>query len=193
MFTLSPMPTAARIAILASTTNRWGSAVGFSMWGMLGGALHVLVVVVAFFVVPVNRKPSSATAWLLLITIAPFLGVIIFLLIGSPKLPPRRRRLQRRMSDLIAQAIDRASDDQAPAALLSPSVPAVALPHAALAELLPEYDNIMERMAREIEESKRLSNIPTLRFDCSEGISGRRFTRCRVARRPAGQHCYGIV
>lgn len=144
-----------------------------TFWSFIGGVLHVVVVAVAFFVVPVNRKPSSATAWLLLITIAPFIGVIIFLLIGSPKLPPRRRQLQRQMSGLIGQAIERASGDPATAALLTPPVPPVAMPHAALAqrlggmpafagncvELLPEYDAIIERMAHEIEGARRFVHV----------------------------------
>jgi cardiolipin synthase len=140
---------------------------------LVGGALHVLVVVVAFFVIPVNRKPSSATAWLLLITIAPLIGVIIFIYIGNPKLPPRRRQLQRKMSDLIGQAIERASGDPATAALLAPPAPPVAQPHAALAErlggmpafggncveVLAEYDAIIERMAREIDAAKRFAHV----------------------------------
>lgn len=144
-----------------------------TLWSLAGSALHILVVVSAFFVVPVNRKPSSATAWLLLITIAPLIGVVIFLLIGSPKLTPRRRQLQRQMSGLIAQAIEQASDDRATAALLRPAVPAVAMPHAALAqklggmptfagngvELLPAYNAIIERMAQEIDEAQRYAHI----------------------------------
>ncbi|NCC36844.1 MAG: cardiolipin synthase A, partial [Chloroflexia bacterium] len=144
-----------------------------TLWSFAGGALHMLVVVSAFFVVPVNRKPSSATAWLLLITIAPLIGVVIFLLIGSPKLTPRRRQLQRQMSDLIAQAIEQASDDRAMAALLKPAVSAVAMPHAALAqklggmpafagngvEFLPTYDAIIERMAQEIDGAQRYAHI----------------------------------
>jgi cardiolipin synthase A/B len=144
-----------------------------TFWSLVGGILHVLVVVVAFFVVPVNRKPSSATAWLLLITIAPFFGVLVFLLIGNPKLPPRRRQLQRQMSGMIAQALERASDHPATAALLMPTVPAVAQAHAALAqrlggmpsfagnsvELLPEYDAIIERMAQEIDQAQRYAHV----------------------------------
>ncbi|PDV97851.1 cardiolipin synthase [Candidatus Chloroploca asiatica] len=144
-----------------------------TLWSLAGGALHILIVLVAFFVVPVNRKPSSATAWLLLITIAPLIGVVIFLLIGSPKLTPRRRQLQHQMSGLIAQAIEQASGDRATASLLKPAVPAVALPHTALAqklggmpafagngvELLPTYNAIIERMAQEIEGAQRYAHI----------------------------------
>lgn len=144
-----------------------------TFWSFAGGLLHVLVVAVALVVVPVNRKPSSATAWLLLITIAPLIGVVIFLLIGSPRLPPRRRRLQWQMSELIAGAIDRADDDPVVAALLAPPIPALAQPHAALAqhlggmppfagncvELLHEYDAIIARMAHEVDAAQQYVHV----------------------------------
>ncbi len=144
-----------------------------SFWGLVSVAVHVCIVVAAFFIVPVNRKPSSATAWLLLVTIAPLVGVIIFILIGSPKLPPRRRQLQRRMSTMIEQLFDQISTEPSVAALLKPPVPASVLPHATLikrlggmlpvagnsVELLPEYDAIIERMAREINQAQRYVHI----------------------------------
>src|SRR5207237_10550957 len=55
--------------------------------------------------ISVNRKPSSATAWLLLIFLLPYFGLILFLLLGSPKLPKRRRAEQHNMSELISKAI----------------------------------------------------------------------------------------
>ena len=57
--------------------------------------------VVALVVVPRDRRPSSAMAWLLLIFFVPSLGVIAFLLIGSPKLPRHRREKQASMNRLI--------------------------------------------------------------------------------------------
>jgi len=53
-----------------------------------------IVCLVMLFIIPRNRKPSSATAWLLLMYIIPVVGIIIFLLIGSPKLSKRRRAMQ---------------------------------------------------------------------------------------------------
>ena len=73
-----------------------------ALWSTVALAAHVALVVAAFMFVPINRKPSSATAWLLLITAAPFIGLILFLLVGSPKLPARRRKLQRQMTTRIA-------------------------------------------------------------------------------------------
>src|SRR6185312_9497675 len=60
-----------------------------------------LIPIVALFIVPVNRKPTAATAWLLVMFILPYVGVLIFLLIGSPKLPRWRRAQQRTMNERI--------------------------------------------------------------------------------------------
>jgi phosphatidylserine/phosphatidylglycerophosphate/cardiolipin synthase-like enzyme len=64
-----------------------------------------IIVVVLLFIVPRNRKPSSATAWLLVISVLPLVGFIIFFLIGSPKLSKRRRAMQCSMSDTIIKAV----------------------------------------------------------------------------------------
>lgn len=55
----------------------------------------------AILLVPVNRRPSSAMAWLLAIFLIPYVGVIAFLLIGNPKLPKRRRAQQREVNAMI--------------------------------------------------------------------------------------------
>ena len=63
------------------------------------------------FHIPKKRKPSSAIAWLLLIFILPGLGVLLFLIIGSPKLSFRRRRKQEQIDELIAKATQHTTDD----------------------------------------------------------------------------------
>jgi len=68
-----------------------------------------IVGVVLLFIVPRNRKPSSATAWLLLTYVLPLLGLIFFFLIGSPKLSKRRRAMQCSMSGTIVKAVAEAS------------------------------------------------------------------------------------
>jgi cardiolipin synthase len=71
----------------------------------------------ALFVVPVNRKPSSATTWLMLIFLFPFVGLPVFLLIGSPKLSRHRRGQQHVLDEGIAHAVTylRQQPDMAPA------------------------------------------------------------------------------
>ena len=45
-------------------------------------------------IIPGNRKPSSAMAWLLLILLTPLLGIAVFLLLGSSKLGKARHAKQ---------------------------------------------------------------------------------------------------
>jgi cardiolipin synthase A/B len=79
----------------------------FFNWATISGLLGILgwlIAIAMLFIVPVNRKPSSATAWLLLIFLLPYFGLILFLLLGSPKLPKSRRAEQHDMSELINKA-----------------------------------------------------------------------------------------
>jgi len=55
----------------------------------------------ALTLIPERRKPAVAQAWLLLIFLTPVIGWIIYLLIGSTKLPRRRRDIQRRANQAI--------------------------------------------------------------------------------------------
>ena len=66
--------------------------------------------VVMLFVVPRNRKPSSATAWLMLIMLEPVVGTVIFATFGSPRLPKYRRELQKTADARIAQEIQNLSN-----------------------------------------------------------------------------------
>ena len=89
----------------------------------VAGVLTYLIGIAALFVIPAKRKPGEATAWLLLIFLGPFLGVILFLLLGTPKLSIWRRAQQRairaakpRRNDLevLADQIDGRSRPRAP-------------------------------------------------------------------------------
>jgi len=63
--------------------------------------IDITLRVVAVVIVPANRRPSSAVAWLLAIFLIPYAGALAFLLIGFPQLPRARRRKQRRVNELI--------------------------------------------------------------------------------------------
>ncbi|MFM2353493.1 MAG: cardiolipin synthase, partial [Actinomycetota bacterium] len=49
--------------------------------------LIVTIAVVSLIVVPRNRRPQSALAWLLLIYTLPLIGFTLFLMLGSRRLP----------------------------------------------------------------------------------------------------------
>ena len=69
--------------------------------GLISLVAHVAIVVVALIFLPRDRKPTAAMAWLLLIILFPFLGIVFFLLIGNFRLPKKRRDEQARINGMI--------------------------------------------------------------------------------------------
>lgn len=65
--------------------------------------IEYLVKIIALGVVPENRKPSSSLGWLLLILFLPAVGVVLFLILGSPYVHRRRARIQSEANVLLAK------------------------------------------------------------------------------------------
>ena len=133
--------------------------------------------VIMLFIIPTNRKPSSATAWLLTMLLLPYLGLILYFLIGNPKLPARRRAQQRTATELITETVTQAraltaADPQAHA-LLDPAIPGEYKRFVALntnlgglpafagnsVELLPDYAGSLARIAEAINEARYFVHI----------------------------------
>jgi cardiolipin synthase A/B len=74
-----------------------------SLWWLLAVLLDLAIKVIALIVIPRDRKPTAAMAWLLLIMLIPFVGLALFLLLGSYRLPRRRRSEQARIDALITE------------------------------------------------------------------------------------------
>ncbi|WP_166876200.1 cardiolipin synthase [Salinibacterium sp. ZJ450] len=68
--------------------------------------IDLAVRVVSLIVVPRNRRPQTATAWLLAIFLLPFIGILLFLLIGSTKLPKKRRERQETINTFILETTE---------------------------------------------------------------------------------------
>src|SRR5829696_5029260 len=66
--------------------------------------LDLAITVIALGLVPEGRRPSSATAWLLLILFLPIIGLLAFWLIGSPFVDRGRRRQQAAAGEVIGSA-----------------------------------------------------------------------------------------
>jgi cardiolipin synthase len=62
------------------------------LYEILGAGAGVVLIdlvirVVALIIIPRDRLPTAAMAWLLAVFFIPVIGVLLFLLIGNPKLP----------------------------------------------------------------------------------------------------------
>ena len=68
--------------------------------------IEYIVKIIAVGVVPENRRPSSSSAWLLLILFVPIVGIPAFLLLGSPYINQRRARIQAEANELMHEGAD---------------------------------------------------------------------------------------
>jgi len=147
-------------------------------WITILGVLSYLIGILALFIVPANRKPGEATAWLLLIFLAPIVGAILFLLLGSPKLSQWRRDQQRAMNERIKDFAEEAEQKPELAPIVDPPLPTRYEPHVNLiaqltgmpvmagntVELLPDYVGAVDRIVREINAAKRFVHLEYFMF-----------------------------
>ncbi|HEU5038348.1 MAG TPA: cardiolipin synthase [Nocardioides sp.] len=81
----------------------WASTLG----AILGAALvlaNIAIVLAALVVLPGNRRPQTAMAWLILILALPFLGFLLFLLFGRTTVGRQRRAQQEEVNAAILAA-----------------------------------------------------------------------------------------
>ncbi len=70
-------------------------------WLILVAIFDITVRIAAIIIIPRNRRPTAAMAWLLAIYFIPLVGVLLFLLIGNPRLPRKRRKMQAQINEYI--------------------------------------------------------------------------------------------
>ena len=138
---------------------------------IIGGILVVIdfaIRIAALIIVPRNRKPTAAMAWLLAIFLIPFVGIILFLLIGNSRLPPARRAKQRDLDRLITEraqtlALPPAASEWPDwfASLVRQNQELGALPALGgnTAELIDDYQASIDAMAAAIDSADRFVHV----------------------------------
>jgi cardiolipin synthase len=128
--------------------------------GALVVVIDLTIRLVALVVIPRDRLPTAAMAWLLAVFFIPVIGVGLFLLIGNPKLPERRRRKQVEMDQVIAEE----SKQLAPASpkdgwpvwlepivTLTQNLTAMPLVGGNSAHLIDDYEGSLAAMAEDVD------------------------------------------
>ncbi len=152
------------------------------IWAIIAYLIvDITVRVVAVIQVPRNRRPTAAMAWLLAIFFIPVIGVLLFLLIGNPKLPRVRRRKQQQVNDYIAQA-----SEQLQFGSLRPNAPSWFPPLVAMnerlgalplsgdngAHLISDYQDSLDQMAEAIRGAKTYVHIEFYIMQVDESTEG---------------------
>lgn len=147
-------------------------------WITVVGALSYLISIAALFLVPGNRKPGEATAWLLLMFLAPILGLVLFLLLGNPHLSKGRQAQQRTMNERIKYLAEDAQQTPGLQPVFDPSLPARYEPLASLStrlsgmpalagntvELFTDYAGAIESIVRDIDAAQRYVHLEYFMF-----------------------------
>ncbi len=129
--------------------------------------------IAALFIVPKNRKPTAGMAWLLFIFLFPLPGLVIFILLGSPKLPKARREAQKQIDKIIKKRMKDLKGNRATDGLLSAEPPEQYQQLANLSqslgglpvfggnniEVLPEYDEVIDKIVKDIDGAKKYVHI----------------------------------
>ena len=169
------------------------------------GVFSYLVGILALFFIPANRKPGEATAWLLLIFLAPILGAILFLLLGSPKLSKWRREQQQHMNERIKEFAEDAEQIPELSPIVDPPLPARFEPHVNLiaqltgmpamagntVELLPDYVGAVDQIVRDIDAAQRFVHLEYFMF--ADDTIGSRVIDALVRARERGVICRVLI
>lgn len=124
--------------------------------------------IVAIIVIPRNRRPTSATAWLLAVYFIPYLGWLFFLLIGSYKLPKQRRLRQQQINQFIldsTEGIERVRRDHPwppwlePVVRMNRSLGAMPLVGGNAASLIGAYNESLDAMTEAVNAAKRYVHV----------------------------------
>ncbi len=140
-------------------------ATPFALWvaGILV-AIDFVIRVVAIIVIPRNRRPQTAMAWLLAVFFLPYIGILLFMLLGSRHLPKGRRDKQDEINQYIrdtTEGMDQLTHEDAwpewlePIAELNQNLGAMPLVGGNDAQLLPDYFESLQSMTDAIGEAKK--------------------------------------
>ena len=132
-------------------------------WPIVVIVADIAIRITAIIVVPRNRRPTAAMAWLLAIYFIPFIGVLLFLLIGNPRLPRKRRRKQDAINEYIRETsahLDfgtlrpNAPDWFTSTVTLNRNLGAMPLAGDNAAHLIPDYQASLDAMAEEVRRAR---------------------------------------
>ncbi|WP_395405304.1 cardiolipin synthase [Arthrobacter sp. UC242_113] len=134
---------------------------------LLLSGVDLVIRVLAVGIIPGNRRPTTAMAWLLGIFFVPALGLILFLLFGNFKLSRRRTEQQQLVNERVragtAALSDVTSEYSGPewvqsAAELNRRLGSIPLVDGNQVELIPGYPDSIRAMTEAVRKAKRFVN-----------------------------------
>lgn len=151
-------------------------------WEIVIPVVDYGIKIAAIGLVPEGRRPSSSTAWLLIILLVPIVGLPLFLLMGSPYIDRRRHRIQQEASDQI-EDIQADIPDYPEGMTLNSSVESFVHLNRQLTQmpavtgycrgLIGDYTRILQRMEQRIDAAQSFVHLETYILawdDATDGV-----------------------
>lgn len=139
-----------------------------STWQFILLIVDYTIKILAIGFVPEGRRPSSSTAWLLAILLLPYVGLPLFLLMGSPYINRRRHRIQQEANVMI-EDVQAHVPDQPYGVNLDPSVESTIRLNRRLTNLPAvyghnrglhtDYNEVIRRMAEAVDEAREYVSV----------------------------------
>ena len=173
-----------------------------SAWGILYVASEWIIRLVMLVVIPFRRSPEAAKGWLLLVLFLPWVGLVLYLIIGRPNYPRWRRERFARLPEVfrpIRQRLEQSIrlfhpkpiDAQATATNLVTNLGTLGLLGANAVDQLSDYDGAIDRLVADIDQST--NHVHLLYYIFADDATGQKVIAAlaRAARR--GVACRVLV
>ena len=173
------------------------------LWSWSFFIFEWMICIVMLIKVPQRRSPAPATAWLLIIFFLPLPGLLLYLLLGSYRLPKKRMQQHAQISEKIHNVEEefRLSFPE----VLQPDIEAALQPVVRLAEKLgqlpilggndaefiSETEILFARMVRDIDEAKYFVHL--LFYIFADDETGRRVAEALIRAEARGVTCRVLV
>ena len=158
-------------------------------WVTLALAVDIAFRVIALVIVPRNRRPQTAMAWLLAIFFIPYFGFLAFVAFGSRRLPKKRRENQRAInahlrarSTMLARGIVVTESDinespefprwLAQTVRMNERLGAMPMVAGNTVDFLPEYHQSLAAMAKAIDSARDTVHVEFYIMSVDEATKG---------------------
>ncbi len=174
--------------------------IDLTLWAWIFFVSEWLIRLVMLVVVPFRRTPAAAKGWLLLIMFEPWVGLLLYLLIGRANLPRRQTQQLAKLPQAMAKVVDRLTNHPhifhpevgpalSQAVTLAEKLGQSPILGGNAVELLVDYDGLFARFVTDIDQAKHhvhllfyifaddLATAPVIE---ALGRAAKRGVRCRV-------------
>jgi cardiolipin synthase len=173
-----------------------------NLWTWVVFVTDWVIRLVMVVIVPVRRPPAAARSWLLLILFMPWVGLLLFWLVGSNRLPRWRRTMLAKQHGVFAGVRERLEqhpdiarpqlqEELQPAVRLAENLGQLPILGGNAVDLLGNYNDTIDRLIADIDAAK--SHVHLLYYIFANDATGNRVMDAIIRAARRGVRCRVLV